>query len=111
MKTLIISFLLIATNANAGNVYVVDYKPEADVKVYVTKNKFEANLWVYVSNYKPDAKNKDEIWYYENYKFGEGTHKIIFVNYKPDANLIVYFVDHKFSAKWNIPNQFVGRLR
>ena len=109
LKLLILSFLFLTTFA--GTIYVVDYKPDADVRIYVTTNKYEANLWVYVTNYKPEAKNKDEIWFYSNYKFEQNTHKIIFVKYKSDANLVIYFVTYKPDAQWHIKNQFVGRFK
>ena len=62
--------LFLGTSLKAQTVFSVDYKSDADVKVYVAK-------------YKSDAKKK-----------------IFFVDYKSDADLVVFFADYKSDAGW-----------
>ena len=60
--------LPIGLQANAQTVYSVDYKSDADVKVFVTDYKSDADLIVYKAGYKSDATGNNGIWYFVNYK-------------------------------------------
>ena len=72
LRIIIIAAILLPVGLQAGaqTVYSVDYKSDADIKVFV-------------SEYKSDAKKK-----------------IYFVKYKSDADLIIYFSQWKSDAGW-----------
>ena len=70
--------------------------PDADLKVFVTDNQW-------------DADNNDEIWYYVDSNF-DATSKIFWVNSVLDADIKVFFVDSNMDAGWTRGNNWQNRL-
>jgi hypothetical protein len=88
LRIIIIAAILLPVGLQAGaqTVYSVDYKSDADVKVFVSEYKSDADLVVYKTEYKSDATGNNGIWH--------------FVKYKSDADLIIYFSQWKSDAGW-----------
>ena len=91
--------LFLGTSLKAQTVFSVDYKSDADVKVYVAKYKSDADLVVYKAKYKSDAGDNDGVWFFTDYK-SDAKKKIFFVDYKSDADLVDFFADYKSDAGW-----------
>lgn len=92
-------FMLLSASLSAQTVFSVDYKSDADVKVYVAKYKSDADLVVYKAKYKSDAGDNDGVWFFCDYK-SDAKKKIYFCEYKSDADLVVFFADYKSDAGW-----------
>ena len=76
------AIVMVVTSSEHFTIQLVDHDYEADLLVYVTKQKYE-------------AQGKDEIWYFEK---SSADRKIKFVKYSPD--LKVHYVDAKYQAGW-----------
>lgn len=74
------------------------------IKVQIVNSLGQADLWVYVTKNKNEAKNKDAIWFFDN----SGKTKIKFV--KASGDLKVYYVRSKNQAKWKKPHKLMERL-
>jgi len=96
--------------SNAGSVFEVKSKGDADVCIYLVNSKSDADLCVYVADSKSDAKGKDEIWYYVKDK-GSADVTICFVDSKSDAGVKVCIVKSKSDAEWKKANKWQGRLK
>ena len=88
--------LMIPGTASAAEIYITDYKSDADALVYVTKYKSEANCIVYETKYKSDK--TPGVWYYTKYK-SSARAKIHYTKYKSEADLIVYYTKYKSEAQ------------
>ena len=96
----VLIFALLGSMAvKAQTVYSVQYKSDADVKVYVTNNKSDADVVVYKCNYKSDADANKGLWSFVNYK-SDAKKKIYFVDWKSDADIVVYYTNNKSDAGW-----------
>lgn len=97
---IMIAMLGFGIAASAQTVCSVQYKSDADVKVYVTNYKSDADLVVYKCKYKSDAQGTNKgLWFFTDYK-SDAKKKVYFVDYKSDADLVVYFTDYKSDAGW-----------
>lgn len=85
--------------SNAQQIFITQWKSDADAIVFESKWKSDADLIVYVSEWKSDADKKNEgIWYYTKWK-SDG--KQIFITpWKSDADIIVYYTKWKSEAGW-----------
>ena len=102
MKKLIIIALTIfalSLGARAQSVFTVNYKSDADVKVYVAQYKSDADLAVWKCPYKSDAEGNKGLWYFVNYK-SDAKKTVYFVDYKSDADLVIWFAPYKSDAGW-----------
>jgi hypothetical protein len=90
-----------------GEMYVVKYKMDADVVVYLTDNGSDADLWVVVTDIGSYAKNHDHYWKFVNYKNSQ-TVKVYFTKYKREADIIVCY--SRYFVGWKKSNKFQGRL-
>ena len=101
LRIIIIAAILLPIGLQAGaqTVYSVDYKSDADIKVFVSEYKSDADLVVYKTEYKSDATGNNGIWHFVKYK-SDAKKKIYFVQYKSDADLIIYFSQWKSDAGW-----------
>ena len=86
MKKFILIFFLTTLYTNGQTLYSVEYKSQADVKIFVVDYKSQADLLVYKVDYKSQAKGNEGLWH--------------FVEYKSQADFRVYFVDYKSQAGW-----------
>lgn len=111
MKRTLGIFLLIFISlpAIAGSIFESKTKSSA-IKICIVNTKTQADLCVYVAKSKMEAKDKDEIWYYVNYKYSADA-VIYFVKNKYQADIKVYLVSSKSQAGWRTSNKFRGQLK
>jgi capsular polysaccharide biosynthesis protein len=64
-----LAMVFVVTPAVAGDIYVVDYEYQADVKVYVVDYEYQADLNVFYVDYEYQAAGKDELWYVVDYEY------------------------------------------
>lgn len=81
------------------SVFFVTTSGTHDYKVFVTKNKYEADLWVWRSKVKYEGFGKEEFWFQTNSKY-QSSFTVKYIKLKYKADLIVYFVDNKYQAGW-----------
>lgn len=85
MKKLIFIFLLFISVSYSQVVYVTNNKHENDVKrVYMTDDKYEADLIVKITSDKYKARISNEYWYFTDDKY--------------EAQMIIYITDDKYGA-------------
>jgi hypothetical protein len=71
----------------------------SDYKVFVTKNRYEADIWIWKSENRYESKNKEEFWTEVDSKY-QADFTIRFVKTKYQADLIIYFTESKYQAGW-----------
>lgn len=91
--------IFLPDNASAQRVHSVNYRSDADVKVYVTQYRSEADLVVYKCQYRSDADGNKGLWYFTEYR-SDAQKRIYFVDYKSDADLKIYFTNYRSEAGW-----------
>jgi hypothetical protein len=91
--------IMMSIESRAQKVFSCQYKAEAEVKAYITKNKSEADLIVYKTSVKNDAVNNNGIWFFVMSKT-EADKKVFLTQYKNEAELVIYFTDYKNEAGW-----------
>ena len=79
--------------------YLVDDQCYRAVKVQVSDYKYEADLVVYKTTYKYEADGNKGVWYFTDYKY-DAKKKIYFTDYKYEADLVIYFTTYKYEAGW-----------
>ena len=70
-----------------------------DYRVFITKNRYEADLWVWKTERRYEAKNIEEFWCETNSKY-QSNFTVRIVKTKYQSDLIVYFTDSKYQAGW-----------
>lgn len=90
-------------------VFSITTSSMADYKVYVTNNKYEADLLVWEANCKHEAFGVEEYWFRTKQK-SQATCSIKFVKSKYQSNLVIYFVKNKSEARWNKRHQLRDKL-
>jgi hypothetical protein len=75
----------------------------SDYKVFITKNRYEADLWVWKSENRYESKEREEFWTEVNSKY-QADFTIRFVRSKYQADLIIYYTDSKYQAGWKNKN-------
>lgn len=75
----------------------------ADYKVFVTKNKNQADLIIFKTEDKYAAKNTESIWYEVDSKYS-ADFSIRYVETRYQADLIIYFTKNKYEAGWKKPH-------
>ena len=96
-----LSLLLASAVLPAGNVQVVKYESQADVKVFVVKYESQADLCVRRVRYESQARAADEFWHYVKYE-SQADVKVFFVEYESQADIRVRFVRHDSQAGWRL---------
>ncbi len=96
--TVIMTFSIIfAESCNAQVLYATEYKWEKDaVKVFETKNKWQADKIVYYTDRKSEAKNN--IVYWSSNKW-EADKRIYFTRNKYYADEVWYITEYKWQVK------------
>jgi hypothetical protein len=70
-----------------------------DYRVFVTKNRYEADLWVWKTESRFESKEKEELWTETTSKY-QSNFTVRFVKTKYQSDLIVYFTESKYQAGW-----------
>ena len=105
----IILTIFIAFTVSAGAIYESQSSLGA-IKIYLVESQIQADLCVYVSKSKLEADGKDEIWYYVNNKISSDA-TIYFVSSAIQADVKVFLVSSKLQAGWRNSNQFRGQFK
>lgn len=71
----------------------------AHYKVFVTENKYEADIWVYPTQNKAEAQRSECFWYDSDFR-STANFSITLVEVKSQADLIVWYTDNKSQAQW-----------
>lgn len=79
------------------NVFIADQLYPGVVKVYVTPNRSEADLIAKRTDFRND--HYDGAWFVTSFQ-GEADMKIIFVQSRINADLVVTFTQFQNEAKW-----------
>lgn len=91
----------------AADVYVVRYKMDADVVVYVTNNRQEADLYVATTTIGSYARQHDHYWRFVPYQL-PSVIKVYFTTQRKEADVVVYYA--RSFLGWKRPNKFQHRL-
>ena len=62
MKKFFLFFFLTTLYTSGQTLYSVEYKSQADVKIFVVDYKSQADLLVYKVDYKSQAKGNEGLW-------------------------------------------------
>lgn len=82
----------------------------ADYKVFVTQNKYEADIWVYKTDNRYQAQQNECFWYEHDIR-STSQFSVTLVKVKSQADLIVWYTDNKYQAQWrNRKHKLFGRL-
>lgn len=81
----------------------------AHYKVFITKDRYQADLWVWKTDDKYQAKNSEQIWFQTDDKYA-ANFSVKFVDSKSKANLIIYYTKTKNEAGWKKPHIYRGAL-
>ena len=91
----------------AGNIFVVDYPNQAEVKIYIVQYPNQADLHVHTTDKILIARDRDEVWHYVKYP-NQADIKIYFVDYPNHADIKVYFVNYINQARWRVDSEYKG---
>jgi len=81
------------------SVFFVSTSGTSDYKVFVTKNKYDADLWVWSGKYKYESFGKEEVWYKTKNK-NESSFSVRYVNRRYNADLVIFYVKNRYEAGW-----------
>ena len=81
------------------SVFFVSTSTTSDYKVFVTKNKYEADLWVWTGKSRYECLGKEEFWFQSNSR-SQSTFSVRWVKTKYQADLVIFFVKNRHEAKW-----------
>lgn len=84
------------------------YEPNV-IKVYLTNDQYNADLWFYRTDNEADAQNEDAVWYMTDDKYN-ATACICWVDNEYDADIVAYKINYRGDAGWNKGNKFISRL-
>jgi len=91
------------------SVVFVTTSTTCDYKVFVTNNRYEADLWVWETKSKYESLRREEIWFKTKSRY-ETTFSVRYVKSKYQSDLIVYFVDNKYQAGWKKSHHLKNNL-
>jgi hypothetical protein len=91
------------------SVFFVTTSTTADYKVFVTKNRSEADLWVWQSKSKYESAGNEEIWFKTNSRY-ESSFTVRYVTSKYQADIVIYYVDSKYQAGWKKNHRLKNNL-
>ncbi len=90
---------LISYKAAAQIVMTTPYVKQANIKVYVTEYKADADLVVFRTPFMENSYGNKGMWYYTR-NAGEANKKIYYMKHKEEADLKVYFTTNEKEAGW-----------
>lgn len=88
-----------SSTVQAQIVHTVDYQKQANVKVFVTPYKYEADLVVYKTQFVQNSYGNKGIWYYTKNP-AAANKKIYFIKHREEADLVVCFTTNSKEAGW-----------
>jgi len=90
-------------------IFYVTTSTTADYRIFVTKNRSEADLWIWKSNSRYESFGKEELWFETNSRY-QSSITVRYVKSKYQADLIVYYVDSKYQAGWKKNHKLKNNL-
>lgn len=97
LTAVLVGAVIFAESCNAQVLYATEYKWEKDVvKVFETKNKWQADKIIYYTDRKSEAKNN--IVYWSSNKW-EADRRIYFVTSRYRADEVWYITKYKWQVK------------
>lgn len=100
-KSLILASLLVLSPglAEADTVLRVQRQGEANLLVFVTPNKSDADACIYVTQSRSQAQGNPHVWFYlDRSNTSQANRKVLFVKNRSRATLKIYFVKFKSRA-------------
>jgi hypothetical protein len=101
MKKLLLFCILtiMSITCVSQKIYVTRNKHEADFLVYVEKNQFASNLWVFETKYKFEVTKNiwSGIWFYTFNRY-DADYKIFFTDNKNEAQIAITYVNNMYIA-------------
>lgn len=85
--------------SSAQIVYKTKYPRQANVKVYVTQYKQDADLVVFKTPHLANSQGNKGQWYFTANE-GEANKRIYYIEHKEEADLQVYFTTNAAEAGW-----------
>ena len=83
----------------ALSLFFVTPNQTCDYKIFVTKNRYVADLWVWKSKNRYESKNREEFWTEVRLKH-QADFTVRYVKTKYNADLVIYFTDSKYQSGW-----------
>lgn len=99
-KLILVLFIFLGYSSYAQKIFEVGYAYQADVKVYITNTKHEADWIVKRVDYAYQA-NKRGLWYIVDYVY-QADIKVYVVDYPYQADRIVYFTRNEWETKMGL---------
>lgn len=90
-------------------VFFVTTSGPSDYKVFVTKNKYEADLWVWESKSKYESMGKEEWWFQTKSRY-ESSVIVRYVKSKYQADLIIYYTENRYQVGWKREHRLKNNL-
>jgi len=81
------------------SLFFVTPNQTCDYKIFVTKNRYVADLWVWESKNRYESKNREEFWTEVRLKC-QADFTVRYVKTKYNADLVIYFTDSKYQSGW-----------
>lgn len=81
------------------SVFFVSTSSVSDYKVFVTKNKYEADLWVWNGKHKYESLGKEEVWFRTKNK-NESSFSVRFVKTRYNSDLVIFYTKNRYEAGW-----------
>jgi len=91
------------------SVFYITTSTTADYKVFVTKNRSEADLWVWETNSKYQSMGNEEIWFKSNSR-SQSSFTVRYVKTKYQADLIIYYTNSRYQAGWKKNHKLKNNL-
>ena len=91
--------LFLSRSADGQMVTIVDRQKEANVKIFETPYKMNADVIVFKTPYVENSVGNRGMWYF-THVMGEANKKIYFIKHREEADLVVYFTDKSQEAGW-----------
>lgn len=91
------------------SVFCISVSTTADYKVFVTNNRYEADLWVWEGRTRFECSEKEEYWIESTSRY-QSDFTLRYVRSKYQADLVVFFVKNKSQAGWRKNHHLKGRL-
>jgi hypothetical protein len=80
-----------------------------DYKVFVTKDRYQADLWVWKTESRYQATNIEQNWFETKSRY-EADFTVKFVDSRYKADLIIFYTKNKNEAGWKRKHKLCGLL-
>jgi hypothetical protein len=98
-KFIIILLVLFSSISKAQNIFVVQFRNEAQVKVCIVNHISDADLIVYITPHVVTGEQNDGKWHMVNYR-SQARKLIIFTNHLSDCDLKIFYTTTMSQAGW-----------